>query len=97
MQFNNDLEDETDFLAGEMQTLDNLPLEKFVFSDDQLPSIKLTRDKADNIDTDNFEQKQSQVLELMEKAKLDEKRMNDLQKQVIEAGKQNNFEKAFLD
>ena len=51
MQFNDDLEEETDVLAGEMQTLDNLPLEKFVFSDDQLPSIKLTRDKADNIDT----------------------------------------------
>ena len=46
---------------------------------------------------DNFEQKQSETRELREKAKLDDKRMKDLQKQVIEAGKQNNFEKAFLD
>ena len=95
--FNEDLDEEKDALApsGEMQTLDNFPLEKFVFSD--MPSIKLTPGQADNIDTENFEEKQSKVLELMEKAKLDEKRMKDFQKQVIEAGKQNNFEKAFLD
>ena len=95
--FNDDLEEEKDALApsGEMQTLDNFPLEKFVFSD--MPSIKLTPGQADNIDTDNFELKQLEVLKLMEKAKLDDKRMKDLQKQVIEAGKQNNFEKAFLD
>ena len=43
---------------------------------------------------DNKEQKKLEVLELAEKAKLDEERMKDLQKQVIEAGKQNNFEKS---
>ena len=41
---------------------------------------------------DNKEQKESEVLDLTEKAKLDEERMKDLQKQVIEAGKKNNFE-----
>ena len=92
--FNEDLDEEKDALvpSGEMQTLDNFPLEKFVFSD--MPSIKLTPGQADNIDTHNFEQKQSEVSALMDKAKLDEEMMKDLQKQVIEAGKQNNFEKS---
>ena len=94
--FNDDLEEEKDALApsGEMQTLDNVPLENFVFSD--MPSIKLTPDLADNIDTDSFEETHSKVIVLMDKAKLDEEKMKDLQKQVIVAGKQNNFEKAFL-
>ena len=95
VQFNDDLEEEKDALApsGKLQTLDNDPLEKFVFSD-LWPSIKLTPGLADDVDTDNFEQKQSEVSALMDKAKLDEEMMKDLQKQVIEAGKQNNFEKS---
>ena len=37
----------------------------------------------------NREQKQSEVLELKEKAKMDEEKMKDLQKQVVKAGKTN--------
>ena len=84
VQFNDDLEEEKDYLVpgGEIKTLDDLPLENFVLSD-LLPSIHLTKDKANNVDTDNFEQKQKELVKLTKKAKLDEKRIKDLQEQVI--------------
>ena len=46
---------------------------------------------------DYLEQQKMEKLEWEEKAKSEREKMEDLRKQVIEAGKQNNFEKAFLD
>ena len=68
-----------------MKTLDNLTLENFVFSDDLLPPIDLTKDLAKDIDTTTFEQKKEELVLLTEKAKLDEKKMKKLQVQKQEA------------
>ena len=67
------------------KTLDNLTLENFVFSDDLLPPIDLTKDLAKDIDTTTFEQKKEELVLLTEKAKLDEKKMKKLQVQKQEA------------
>ena len=87
VQFNDDLEEENNALAscGEMKTLDDLTLENFVFSNDLLPSIDLTKDLAKNIDTTTFEQKNKELVLLTEKVKLDEKKMKKLQVQTQEA------------
>jgi len=76
------LDDEDNVLAakGELKTLENHPLENFVFN--VLPFIDLTPDQAEDIDTTTFEQKQSEIVELIEKSKSDDAKMKSLQEQV---------------
>ena len=85
-QFNDDLEEEKNALAscGEMKTLNDLILESFVFSDDLLPSIDMTKDLAKDIDTTTFEQKQEELVLLAEKAKLAEKKVKKILEQTQE-------------
>jgi len=85
VQLHEDLESEDNVLApqGTLKTLDGLPLEKFVAN--LLPSIDLTPNKADDVDTASFEKKQEEIVKLMERAASNEARMKRLEKEVEEA------------
>ena len=84
--FNDDLEEEKDALlpASEMKTLEDLTLENFVFSENLIPLIDLTKDLAKDIDTTTFEQKQEELVLLAEKAKLAEKKVKKILEQTQE-------------
>jgi hypothetical protein len=69
VQIHDDLVEEDDALApkGELKTLENHPLENFVFN--LLPSINLTPGKANDVDTTSFEKRQEEIARLMENAR----------------------------
>jgi len=77
--------EQDDVLApcGELKTLENYPLENFVFN--LFPSINLTPEKADDIDTASFEQKQEQIAKMMEEAASDKDRIESLRKELEDA------------
>jgi len=85
VQIHESLEEEDNKLVekGELKTLENHPLENFVF--DVLPSINLTPEAAADIDTASFEQKQSEIVKLIERSTANEEKMKSLQEQVEKA------------
>lgn len=83
---NDDADDTNDYLVpkGELTTLEGHPLENFVFSG-LVPIIDLTPNKAGDVDTSSYEQKQEEMIKLMKEAVADKEKLKELQKEVEKA------------
>jgi len=83
---NTDADDECDYLVskGKLVTLQGHPVENFVFSE-LLPTIDLTPNKADDVDTSSFEQKQEEMNKWKEEAAADKEKLKELQKEIEKA------------
>lgn len=82
VQLCDDADDEKDYLVpkGELITLEGHPVENFVWN--LVPTIDLTPDKADDVDTSSFEEKQEEMIKLKEEALADKEKLKELQKEI---------------